>query len=396
MELSPAKPEHYCTWRVACAFNPSAQSAKWQRMLKDCFANNKDTDILSLQELLGCGLIDAKPRGLRRALVKYGGENCGKSAITKVIAALFGGYIAVPLSDIDDDKHALMPFRRRLPWILDEAFEQTAWHASARVKTLITGEGININVKNGPIISHTWNGPCFFDSNHPVQFKESSRAIVSRLVILHCKAKFDDANPVGVAKWARAAGFAGPGEFIAATELEGVLMWALDGLKRALVQGSIVVSAESVNEAAKVWRSSNLVEGFIEECVDFDARAGVSMPDFCVAVAAWFMANQGEGGTRVPSNDRIGRAIASLHDERIEQWRDHSKRWVSGISLNAEGLKYWEHGRQSRLFEGKAVNLSTDTPNRYDQFEVVRDAPRQKQATLLSSDTSVRDIKDTF
>jgi len=213
---------------------------------------------------------------------------------------------------------------------------------------------------------------------------------------LHCKAKFDDSEPVGVAKWARAAGFAGPGEFVAATELEGVLMWALDGLRRALVQGSIVVSAESVNEAAKVWRSSNLVEGFIEECVDFDAKASVSMPDFCVAVAAWFMANQGEGGTRVPSNERIGRAIASLHDDRIEQWRDNSKRWVSGISLNTEGLKYWEHGRQSRLFEGKAVNLSTDTPNRYDQRMVVGDSCEGKNVTVLNSDSWIRDIKDTF
>jgi hypothetical protein len=213
---------------------------------------------------------------------------------------------------------------------------------------------------------------------------------------LHCKAKFDDANPVGVAKWARAAGFAGPGEYIAATELEGVLMWALDGLKRALIQGSIVVSAESANEAAKVWRSSNLVEGFIEECVDFDARASVSMPDFCVAVASWFMANQGEGGTRVPSNDRIGRAIASLHDERIGQWKSHNKRLVGGLSLNAEGLKYWEHGRQSKLFEGKAVNLSTDTPNQYDQFEVVGDTCGDTCGTLRSGDTSFGDIRDTF
>jgi hypothetical protein len=199
-----------------------------------------------------------------------------------------------------------------------------------------------------------------------------------------------------VAKWARAAGFAGPGEYIAATELEGVLMWALDGLKRALVQGSIVVSAESVNEAAKVWRSSNLVEGFIEECVDFDAKARVSMPDFCVAVAAWFMANQGEGGTRVPSNERIGRAIASLHDERIEQWKSHNKRWVGGICLNSEGLRYWEHGRQSRLFEGKAVNLSTDMPNRYDQFEVVGDGCGDSNKSSSSRDSSFGDIKDTF
>jgi hypothetical protein len=362
LELTEWLPEHYCTWRLSCAFVRHADRWMWERMLHDCFVGQADC-IDSLQELLGCGLIDKKPRGLQRALILHGGENCGKSAILEVFRALFRSAIVVSIDSVDG-AHGLMPFRYRRPWIVSEAFKQGVWHPSATVKTLITGEEIAVNIKNGPIVPVRWLGPVFWATNHPVQFKESTQAIVSRILPIHCRAAFDDKKPVGVALWAREAGFSGPADIIVSREIEGVLAWAMVGLQRALARGSISEGKESEEEKRTIYRDSNLVEGFIEDCVTFGPNYRVSNPDFCLAVSAWFAANRGEGNRPLPSNEAIGRALVALHDNRIVRKRTGLVRWNCGLWLNEEGLKYWEHGRTARVHEGKTVGISSDQPNK--------------------------------
>jgi hypothetical protein len=235
-------------------------------------------------------------------------------------------------------------------------------------------------------------------SNHPVQFKDATQAIVSRLVPIHCRWKFDDEQPVGVAKWARNAGFSGPAEWIINIEMEGVLVWALEGLQRALARGSITLSADSKDQKQIIFSEANLVRVFMDDCVNF-ASCSVSMPDFCLAVSTWFAANLGESGHRLPSNKQIGRAIAALHDERIKQGRSKDRRWLDGIELNREGVKYWEFGKTAKAQEGKTIGISKDTPNCYDRVVVVGDISGDMGGDIRDEETNVTkfgDIRDTF
>jgi phage/plasmid-associated DNA primase len=362
LELSVASPEHYCTWRLACDFVVDADRWMWRRMLHDCFVGHADC-IDSLQELLGCALVDHKPRGLQRALILHGGKNCGKSALLEVFKALFGGAISVSIDSVDG-AHGLMPFRQRLPWIVSEAFQQNVWHASATVKTLITGESVPVNIKNGPIVSVRWLGPVFWASNHPVQFRESTEAIVSRIVPIACKAAFDDEHLVGVALWARDAGFSGPAELIVARELEGVLAWALEGLRGALKRGSITLGEESREEKKSIYRDANLMRGFIEDCVHFTPNWRVSRADFYLAAASWFAATRGESNRPIPSNDSFGRALTALHEERVKRHKSNGVPYIGGVELNEEGVKYFEHGKTARIHEGRTVGISMDHPNK--------------------------------
>ena len=60
------KPEHYATWRIECEYDPTAGCPWWLQMLEDCFEDREPGDreatIRVIQELLGAGLIDDKPR----------------------------------------------------------------------------------------------------------------------------------------------------------------------------------------------------------------------------------------------------------------------------------------------------------------------------------------------
>jgi len=392
LELTLAKPEHYCTWRLACIFNPSAVCPNWKDMLSDCFAdmeeNERDLTIQCLQELLGVGLVNDKPRGLRRALILYGGKNCGKSSILEVFAGLFGDVISVEIDSIKN--HGLMPFRKRLPWILHEAFDQSTWHQSAIVKTLITGETFSVNIKNGPIIANQqWHGSIYWATNHPPQFKENTDAMVSRIVPIHCRTKFEDEAPSGVALAAIESGFSKPSELIVETELPGVLLWALEGMKRAVARGRIATSAATKGEKETIWRESNLVARFIEDCTEYSPDHRITVPDFCLAVSVWFGENKGESRGYMPSNDAIKRAVTALHNECIQRERENSMRWYVGLRLNDAGLKYFDTGRQALAYEAKRVVVSLGDANRIipahwsDRIGVTK--MRKKIASLFAS-----------
>jgi len=366
LQLTAACPEHRVTWRVDCDFVPDAACPIWLQMLEDTFADRSSEGraavISTLQEVVGAALLDVKPRELHKALVLFGGPNSGKSQLLKVMGGLFGeNCIAQPIGAVEK-AHGLMPFQRRLPWVLNEAFNQNVWHLSDLVKTLITGEEVSIDIKHGPMLPHRFLGPIFWATNPPPQFKESTRAVIDRLVVIACERHFDGGHPVGAELEARRARLSGPGALVLAREKEGVLMWALEGLRRALKRGEIQLAPESTAAAARIYQDSNLVAGFVDECVDYDPNGRVSMPDFCVAVACWYAENKGED-RRLPSNDSIGKALVALHDPQIirdrHELRDSTARYVIGVKLNTHGLDYHERGTSANLFEGKTVQTTT-------------------------------------
>src|SRR5678816_2600837 len=72
-EVQELTPDHHATHWVECEFAPQAPCASWLRMLADMGFDDATQAVL--QEVLGCALIDHKPRGLTRALVIIGPSN---------------------------------------------------------------------------------------------------------------------------------------------------------------------------------------------------------------------------------------------------------------------------------------------------------------------------------
>jgi phage/plasmid-associated DNA primase len=363
-ELEPARPDHFCTWRIECDYDPDAKCPWWETMIADMFGDRepdeRDALVGVVQELMGAALIDKKSRALSKACVFHGPENRAKSGVLDVVSGLFGHPISAPIGSVEST-HGLMPFVRRAPWILHEAFGGQ-WLFASVVKAIITGEPVQINIKNGPMLTQVVRSPIFWATNHGPQFKEATRAIVDRMVVIEVTRQFDPSNPVGTAAEAIKRGFSKPGEFIVATELPGVLNWAIAGLRRALERGFIETPNSVKATADAIHRESNLAAGFIEDCVEFDPMARIRVPDFCLALSVWFLQEKGED-RRLPTNDSIGRAMKALGDPRIgmdtKEMRDMTSRFYCGIALNKAGLKYHKTGFESLLFEGKAATVTS-------------------------------------
>jgi len=367
LELSDVSPDDFCSWRVECEYDPSARCPWWVMMINDFFDDREPLEREALvnvvQEILGAALIDYKSRALSKALVLWGGADLGKSEVLEVLAGLFGSErIGVSLETLENP-HGLMPFMRRLPWVLHEAFDgNNKWHMPAIFKSIVTQEPVTINVKNGPLITAAIRSPIFWATNAAPQFKEATKAVVSRMIVIECKRQFIEGELVGTAKEAVSRGFEKPSAFILATELPGLLNWAIAGLQRATRRGVIALT-DSIRETSEdIRRDSNLVAGFLEDCVEFNPYRRVSVPDFCAAFSVWWAEQKGED-RKLPSNESIGRAMRAMADPRIainpKELQDNKRRYYAGVMLNESGLNYWERAVESYMFEGKTAATTT-------------------------------------
>jgi phage/plasmid-associated DNA primase len=366
LTLEKAKPEHFATWRIECDYDPDAKAPWWLVMLNDFFGDRPDdvraATIATLQEILGTALIENKSKALTRALILEGPSDAGKTRILDVLSGLFGNQpIATPF-DALSGTHGLMEFKRRAPWLLHEAFNAGQWHMSSVVKSILTGDPVQINVKNGALTTQRIRSPVFWGTNHPPQFKEATKAIVNRLIVIKCRTVFDPMSLIGAALEARRRGFAEPSELVLKTEMPGLLNWAIVGLRRALARGHIAITPEMVATLGAVRQDSNIVAGFIDECVEFEPSAMVSVADFSAAFAVWWGESKSED-RKIPSNDSIGRALIALGDNRIgidnRELRDNTRRYYGGINLNGIGLDYWDGAHSEGLAKGKTARTSS-------------------------------------
>lgn len=366
MTLHAPVPEHYATWRVNAEYRSDAACPHWLQMLVDFFGDRVPEEraacISLLQEIMGMSLLEDKPRALTRALVLEGASETGKSKVIEVMSGITNlRPISTPL-DALASTHGMMEFARRAPWVLHEAFAQGKWHMSSTVKAILTGDPVQINIKNGPIQTKRIRSPIFWGTNHPPQFKEATKAIVNRLIVIGCRTIFAANEPVGVAKIAREKGFSEPSEFILKTEMPGLLAWAVEGCRRALARGHFQITNEMQDALDAIRDDSNLVAGFVKECVEYTPSGMVSTQDFSAAFSIWWQQNKGED-RNTPSSESIGKAVASLGERRIccnpKEMRDNSMRYYGGINLNLVGLDFWEATASSDLASGKKARLSS-------------------------------------
>ena len=404
LAFTPARPGHHVTGRIDCDYDPNAKCPMFLDMLNAMFADRSDDERVNtigvIQEILGCALIIEKSKALSRALVLHGISNTGKTDLIKAISGLLtDNPISTPLAALDGT-HGLMEFMRNAPWVLHEAFDNQKWHFSAIVKSILTGDPVQINVKNGPVITRRIRQPVIWGTNVPPQFKEATKAIVNRLLVISCFTVFDPKVPIGVALEAQRLGYSEPSELILATEKPGLLNWTLAGLRRALKRGYFATTPMMEQTLETIRTDSNIVAGFLAECADYSPGYMISTSDFCASFSVWWGENKGED-RQVPSNDSIGRALAAFGDPRIgidrEKLRDNRHGFYAGLHLNGIGMDYWAGASAEGLARGKTARTSRNqnevnryVPPKWDSLPVI--SKIKKANVLLPDDTSGEEL----
>jgi len=379
LKLGILTPDHFATWCIDVEHDEKAECPWWIKTLQDMLADRpakvRKQIIGLLQEMLGVSLLDIKPKALSKALIAVGDSNSGKTTLIEVMSGLLTDKPIATSLEMLSGPHGMMEFQRRSPWVVHEAFDGGKWHPSALIKSIITGDPVPINIKNGPLITKRITQPIYFGSNSPVQIREPTKAVRNRIIILEARQVFSENKLIGVAAEAARLGFEKPYQFILKHEKSGLLTWALAGMQRAMKRdGGSFEKIDEIEEALDEFRvESNIVASFLDECVTVDKTTDVGgygpdyrirVSDFCAAFTLHWEQNKSNDNKFVHSNDQISRALKAYGDSRIavsKELRDSGHRYFCGVHLNKVGLDYWDIATTSDRYTDKSRTARTSS-----------------------------------
>jgi P4 family phage/plasmid primase-like protien len=392
LDIEPYRPEHYATSAMDVLHDREAVAPRWIRMIEELLPDRETRDFL--QECVGMAMVKTKARSLTRALILLGPSFSGKSNVLNIVSSLIAKEVNSTALEMLENSHGLVKFLQPHPWVLHEAFEQSRWEMSANVKALISGDPVTVNVKNGPLVTHRYRGAVLWATNVPPQFKESSRAIETRIAVVKFKKVFDPAVVTGLAREAQDEGYSSISEMILDTERSGLLNWALEGMRRAQDRGHFVFTRDMNTELEQIRNTSNPAVGFFADCVEFDKYRMLHIPDLYASFVAWWEENQ--GGTP-PSTAVFGRNISAMADPRMMSIKYNSVRGYLGVKLSPEGLDFWNARANAASMErstlrisGRLEEVNQDIPDRLKEREDVQAWVRQMWGEAPPVDRRVR------
>jgi len=262
--------------RLPVAYNPDALTpTRWLAFLDGLLYPE---DIPTLQEFIGYCLIPSN-KGQRMMVIKgNGGE--GKSQIGAVLSAIFGTNMKDgSIGKISENRFARADLERRL-LMIDDDMDMNALPKTNYIKTIVTAEA-KLDLERKGVQSYQrdiYARFLCFGNGALTSLYDHSDGFFRRQLILTTKDKPADRtdDPFLVEKMC--------------AELEGILLWCLEGLHR-LVQNDFrfTVSERAAANVDTIKRSSNNVIDFMESegYFRFKADYSISSKEFYDIYKQW-------------------------------------------------------------------------------------------------------------
>jgi P4 family phage/plasmid primase-like protien len=313
-ELHPHDADVESTLQLPVPWNPEAACP-----LIDAFlAQVAPEDAVELiTDLVGYTLLPANP--LRRALLLLGRGRNGKSVLLSIIRALIGpaNISTVPLQALAENRFAAAELYGKLANISGD-LDARAVKSTDVLKMATGGDPITAERKYAAAFSFTPYCSFWFAANEPPVSSDQSQAWFDRWVVIPLDRRIPDerVDPHLTAKLTTAG------------ELEGLLVRAVEGLRRIMDRGLLV--PDSVEVAGARYRSRlDTVAGFLDEEAHTDPDAWVPRSDLYRRYRAW-----ATDGGRLPVgaptfNDHLRANLAQVEETTrngIRGWR--------GLALN--------------------------------------------------------------
>ena len=254
----------FCQNRLPVKYDPKATNPdRWLTFLHELL---DDADIPTLQEYLGYCLIPSTKGQKMMLIVGKGGE--GKSRIGLVLKRLMGDAASNgSVQKVENNRFARADLERRL-LMIDDDMDMNALPKTNYIKTIVTAEA-KLDLERKGVQSYQrdiYARFLCFGNGALTSLYDHSDGFFRRQLILTTKDKPADRtdDPFLVEKMC--------------AELEGILLWCLEGLHR-LVQNNFrfTVSERAAANVDTIKRSSNNVIDFMESEGYFRFKADYSI-----------------------------------------------------------------------------------------------------------------------
>ncbi len=239
--------ENYINYVFPFNYNPNAECPIWIRCLNDWFGNDNNKKLL-LQEFFG--YVFASHSNWKKSLWLLGANDTGKSKVVEVLAKLVGeeNYSTVSMDSMDDPRKISEIFGKRVNLVFDEKTGCSL--AAGGFKKLISCEPMTIDIKyevNGP---YRPNLKHIAAMNELPKMTDSTNAIITRVILIKFTNKLKQFDEELMNKLE--------------LEMEGIVKWAVEGLKRRTIIGKWTELSESSQLLHEYKIRENSVLDFIE------------------------------------------------------------------------------------------------------------------------------------
>jgi phage/plasmid primase, P4 family, C-terminal domain len=318
MRLIPHSADVYSINQLNVTYRDDADCPVWTKSLDQIFENDAER-IELLQEFFGYCL--TRENDYEKALFLFGEGANGKSVVLYVLEELIGkeNCSSIALEKFNDS-HYIARLRDKLINISLETNAKTNVYDNM-FKAIVTGDTISADEKYGQPFQFKPYCKLLFSTNNMPRVGDKSEGYYRRLLILPFNRQFNKEERDHKLKYK-----------IASSELDGIFLWALNGLKRLRNRGYFEESASMLNVKDEYRKENNNVIIFIEEMCVLDAHDDISKDDLYQAYNNWCL----DSGYRSLSKITFGRELIRQYAS-VNKGRCSSARTWKGIRLRREG-----------------------------------------------------------
>ena len=192
-EQKPHRQDHYSIIQLPIHYDPSAEAPLFQKFLEDTF--NGDDELIDLVTQMMGYMLTAETKA-EVAFICYGIGSNGKSTLIKVITELVGraNICNVPLSDLGNS-FTRLSLMGKLVCACTENEKDGAGSSSFQTgmfKSIISGDDIDVEIKNGARFSITPTVKFLFAFNNLPLTKDATYGFFRKIIIIPFNRIIDD------------------------------------------------------------------------------------------------------------------------------------------------------------------------------------------------------------
>jgi len=355
MRLILHTPQVYSINQLNVTYRNNAQCPLWVKTLREIFEDDS-ARIMLLQEYFGYCL--TRDTDYEKSLFLFGEGANGKSVVLYVLEELIGreNCSSIPLEKFND-MHYVARLRDKLVNISLETNAKADVYDNM-FKAIVTGDTIAADEKYGQPFQFKPYCKLLFSTNNMPRVKDKTEGYFRRLLVLPFNQQFT-VNPVRNGRFrgtvdggikppltslylppTGANGVSnGVNERdpklkykIAGSELDGIFLWALNGLKCLRERGYFEESASMLAVKKEYRKENNNVIIFADEMCVIDVHAEVKKDELYQVYHDWCFAS----GYKALRKIAFGRELQRQYEFVADARSSYERRW-EGVRLQREG-----------------------------------------------------------
>ncbi len=310
--LIPHSPQVKSTIRLNVSYNKDAKCPKWRKAISEILEDEGKISVF--QEY--CGLCLTKETRYAKALFLIGEGANGKSTLLALLEHILTSLnvSSIPLEMLKNNNYVANLFNK----LVNISFETNSKSEvyDATFKSIVTGDLMTADAKYGHPFDFRPYCKLIYALNNMPRVSDKTLSFYRRLLILRFNKTFEGASDNKGLKE----------ELL--TELDGIFLWCLEGLRNLRQRGDFKPTEEMEREVKDYQRENNAVLVFAEEKCNIDPKASTTKQILYDTFKIWCEENGHKPASQRHFTNDLKKAYPSLKDGRTEE-----ARFLEGICL---------------------------------------------------------------